>query len=262
MARPVTRILFVAIHYWPEITGNAPYTTMLAEHLAERGHDVNVLTGMPHYPEGRIRQAYRGRLSGSEEQRGVRIRRRAHYVPEPAVGIQAGRVRGEFPAHRLVLDGKAAPGRHRRRLAVHEQRRPGRGVRGPCPPAIRTHPPGPDGPGGRTIGNIRRRGVARATAAAEGWLARRAAAVAVVSPDFVPYLLERGVVPDRITHVPNWTHIAELTATGSRPADASAGPIDETVVLHAGNIGLKQGLDQVVAAARPRPRPGRRHVSC
>ena len=54
------RVLVVGINYSPEPTGIAPYTTGMAEYLAEQGANVTVLTGVPHYPEWRIPDSYRG----------------------------------------------------------------------------------------------------------------------------------------------------------------------------------------------------------
>ena len=48
------RVLIVGINYSPELTGIGPYTAGLAEHLAARGDEVTVITGLPHYPDWRI----------------------------------------------------------------------------------------------------------------------------------------------------------------------------------------------------------------
>ena len=45
-------VLVVGINYAPEPTGIAPYTTGLAEHLAQTAASVEVFTGLPHYPHG------------------------------------------------------------------------------------------------------------------------------------------------------------------------------------------------------------------
>ena len=246
----MTRILFVAIHYWPEISGNAPYTSMLAEHLAERGHDVAVLTGMPHYPEGRIQAAYRGRLAASETHGGVEIQRRAHYVP----GRQTAFRRAAYEAS-FLLTGSMSTVRPRPDIIV--------GVS----PSLSSAALAAEfairarrsfglilqdlmGRAAEQSGIVGGRGVARVTAAAEGWIARRASSLAVVAPDFVPYLLARGVREEKIVHLPNWTHIGEARGDRAATRRRLGWADDETVVLHAGNMGLKQGLEQVVAAAR------------
>jgi glycosyltransferase involved in cell wall biosynthesis len=94
------------------------------------------------------------------------------------------------------------------------------------------------------------RAVAGLTAAAECWIARRASSVAVVAPDFISYLVDRGVAPDRIVQLPNWTHIAEPMGDRAATRLRLGWADDEIVVLHAGNMGNKQGLEQVVEAAR------------
>ena len=52
------RVLIIGINYSPELTGIGPYTAGLAEHLASRGDDVTVITGLPHYPDWRIAAGY------------------------------------------------------------------------------------------------------------------------------------------------------------------------------------------------------------
>ena len=246
----MSRILLVTIHYWPEISGNAPYTTMIAEHLAAEGHDVAVLAGMPHYPAGRIQPPYRGRLTAFEEHRGVAIHRRAHYVPgrqsafrrvvyEGTFLLTGSLTMGRPPPDAIVgvspsLSGAALAAelayRFRRPFGLILQDLMGRAAE---QSGIA---------GGRTV--------ARATAAAECWLARRAAAVGIVAPEFRGYLAESGVAPSRIVDLANWAHI---TASVEPPATTRARlgwGDDETVVVHAGNMGLKQGLEQVIEAAR------------
>ena len=65
------RVLIVGMHYSPELTGNAPYTAGLAEHLAARGDLVTVLAGLPHYPGWRIAHGTRRALWARETRNGV-----------------------------------------------------------------------------------------------------------------------------------------------------------------------------------------------
>src|SRR5258708_5194828 len=80
MPRRGVKIAIVGINYAPEPTGIAPYTTALATGLTLRGHDVQVLTGYPHYPQWKRDDASSGFRSG-EETDGVLVRRFSHHVP-------------------------------------------------------------------------------------------------------------------------------------------------------------------------------------
>ena len=52
------RVTLVCLHYPPEHSGNAVYSGGLAEALAQRGVSVNVVTGLPHYPQWRVYDGY------------------------------------------------------------------------------------------------------------------------------------------------------------------------------------------------------------
>ncbi len=66
-------ILFVTHYYAPDSGAAANRLTRLAEQLAQRGHQVTVLTPVPHYPQGRVHEAYRGRWTVVEARGGVRV---------------------------------------------------------------------------------------------------------------------------------------------------------------------------------------------
>lgn len=74
-------MLIVTINYSPEQTGFAPHIAALAEFLASRGHAVTVLTGFPFAPHWRRWPEYRWQLTGRERRQGVEIIRVSHYVP-------------------------------------------------------------------------------------------------------------------------------------------------------------------------------------
>ena len=65
------KILVVCQHYWPE-----PFLiTDVCESLVRCGHHVQVLTGVPNYPRGRVYKGYEKRKRRTEERNGVRIAR-------------------------------------------------------------------------------------------------------------------------------------------------------------------------------------------
>lgn len=61
------RILFISNYFAPDGGAAAIRLTRLAERLAARGHEITVLTSLPHYPQGRIHEGYRGRWAVKEK---------------------------------------------------------------------------------------------------------------------------------------------------------------------------------------------------
>lgn len=257
------RITLVSQFYWPEHVGIAPYSTRLAEHLAEQGATVNVFTAMPHYPEWRIDPEYRGKLRSTEQRRGVTVHRMLHYIPSRQSAARRAAYEATLFVHAML---RAAPpsdavigvipslscGATAREFARRTGTRYGIIVQDLSSQAARQS--GISGGGA----------AARATAAVEGWALAKATKVAVVSPRFQPHVEAFGVPPERITVLRNWVEV-DGPAGESRPVEAVADVRrdvgwgdDELVVLHAGNMGLKQGLEFVVDAARTAGTNGRR----
>jgi glycosyltransferase involved in cell wall biosynthesis len=106
------------------------------------------------------------------------------------------------------------------------------------------------GPSARQSGIKGGARVARLTAALERWSVARARTVAVVSENFRPYLQGLGVSDARIVSLPNWAHVRAPSGDRIATRRRLGWPLESTVVLHAGNMGLKQGLEQVVEAGR------------
>ena len=85
----------------------------------------------------------------------------------------------------------------------------------------------------------------------EGWLLRRADRVVVIHERFAQRVVDDFAVrPEKVVVVRNWTHLPPAPDI-DRPATRSRfGWSDESVILHAGNMGIKQGLDNVLDAAQ------------
>lgn len=80
------RVLFLTQYFPPEMGASAIRLSYQAKSLAERGHQVTVLTTFPNYPEGRIFEGYRGRVAMEERIDGIRILRVWCYA-SPGKGI-------------------------------------------------------------------------------------------------------------------------------------------------------------------------------
>ncbi|GLZ51832.1 WcaI family glycosyltransferase [Actinomycetospora sp. NBRC 106378] len=247
------RVTVLGLNYAPEPTGIAPYTTGLARFLAEAGHDVHVVTGLPHYPHWRVDPAYQ-RRTVEERDGDVRVTRVAHPVPVNPIGPGRVAMEAAFAARatRVVTRSGSRPDvvvavspALLSVAAAATLRRPGRTAVGVIPQDLYGHALAETALGS---------GRAAATAAAlERRLLARADGVVAIHRRFRSSLAVMGVAEDRITTIRNWTHVPTATR---RPADVSAirrelgWRDDEIIALHAGNMGAKQGLENVVEAAR------------
>ena len=80
--------LIYGINYYPELTGIGKYTGEMGAWLSERGHDVQVVTAPPYYPEWRIGEGYSGRWFRSERLAGGRVLRCPLWVPPQPGGLK------------------------------------------------------------------------------------------------------------------------------------------------------------------------------
>lgn len=247
------RLLVVSTNYAPELTGIGPYATQLAEHWAASGARTDVLTGMPHYPAWRVDERYRGRWRAQESREGVTVHRRRHYVPPRQSALR----RAWFEAS-VLLHGTLAPPPGRPDAVISQMPSLAGGVMGAR--IARRHgvphiPVVQDLMGAAAAqSGIRGGGRAAAVAgAAERYALRDAAVVGVIHESFVPGVLALGVDPARIRVVPNWTHVERPSADRAATRARLGWREGTQVLLHSGNMGLKQGLDVLIDLARLAP---------
>jgi glycosyltransferase involved in cell wall biosynthesis len=236
--------------YAPEPTGIAPYTAGLAEMLVEHGARVEVLAGVPHYPSWRVADEYRWRLRADEELGGVRVRRARHFVPRRQNAVSRMLWEATFLANGARMPPfwrpdaviGVTPSLSGAVLGARTARRAG------APLAVLVQ----DlvGQAARQSGITGGSSVASAAAAVEGRALRAADRVVLVSDAFRRQVREYGVPDERVRLLANWTHIAPPAGDRARVRREMDWRDDVFVVLHTGNMGLKQGLGNVVEAAR------------
>jgi glycosyltransferase involved in cell wall biosynthesis len=89
--------------------------------------------------------------------------------------------------------------------------------------------------------------------AAEAYALKRATLVGVIHESFVGKVAAMGVDRGRIRLVPNWSHVAGPSRPRAETRLRLGWREGQTVVLHSGNMGLKQGLEVLVETARLDP---------
>jgi colanic acid biosynthesis glycosyl transferase WcaI len=245
------RVTIVGLNYAPERSGIAPYTTGLAEGLVAQGHSVRVVTSVPHYPEWKIPKGYTAKSERDTLWRGVAIRRVRPRVPiipssikrsifELSFGIRAALAPWGRPDVTILVSPAllACPVLLLRARACLGQR-PALGlwVQDLYSAGITE-----TGAGGQWV--------ARVFAGLERLCAEAVDGVAVIHNRFRLSLVRLGVAPSKVSVIRNWSHLGEPPALDFVSFRASMGwATDEVVVLHAGAMGAKQGLEAVVDAA-------------
>ena len=75
-------ILILSTYFKPDIASTGVLMTELAGELALLGHQITVVTSMPHYDGNRIWTNYRGKLYIREQFNDLDVRRVYIYVPQ------------------------------------------------------------------------------------------------------------------------------------------------------------------------------------
>jgi len=254
--RPAVSIL--SLNYPPEPTGIAPYTGTLSSGLSEIGYPVTAHVAHPHYPNWKIHDGY-GQWTQVGKIGNVGVIRHLHYVPRSPRGVR--RLASELSfGIRLVFARLGSPDVvitvspslfATALTAMRLRLTPRRTSLIVWVQDIYTLGMTETGEGSRF-----------ATAVArwvESRTLRSADRVVVVHERFADFVTQQlGVAPARVTVVRNWTHLPASTPIDAAAARKALGwPTDMTLAVHTGNMGAKQGLENIVEAAREADRSGK-----
>jgi glycosyltransferase involved in cell wall biosynthesis len=94
------------------------------------------------------------------------------------------------------------------------------------------------------------RRIERAVRAAEAWVIRGAEGIGIVAEGFRPYLEANGAEPHRIVRLRNWRQIPDAAEERRAIRERYGWQEDDFICLHGGNMGHKQGLENLIEAAR------------
>jgi glycosyltransferase involved in cell wall biosynthesis len=246
------RILLVTTNFWPEPTGTAPYATDLAKTLKAAGYSVQVLTGVPHYPWWKIPISYIANPDEWLNFEGIPITRKSHFVPRKLnlltrIFFETALIRalrrgsqnlnpGGFDLV-LAIGSSLAGGFVAKRISSAQD----------IPLGIIVHDLAGQGvkqsglPGGFLV--------ARAVKRIERSIFKSAKGVVAISQLMSEVIIKMGVPEDVVRTI----HI--YAANRVKPIDRNIARLkfgwaaDEFIVIHTGNMGSKQNLENVVWAA-------------
>ncbi|MDD9207501.1 glycosyltransferase family 4 protein [Georgenia sp. 10Sc9-8] len=249
----MTRIGLITQWYDPE-SGSAQTPGVIARHMRKRGHSVSVLTGFPNYPAGKLYPGYRLRWYSREDRDGVAVHR-APLWPDhaPSAGRRALNylsfaVGATIVGMRVLRDVQvnlvysspitaAVPALVLRAIA-----------RIPFVLQVQDMWPQTVMESGFLAGRgaVVERGLQRFC----DYVYRRARSIAVTSPGMKDLITSRGIPPEKVLVVPNWSDERSFY-----PVEPDAALKDHLglerpfTVMYAGNVGDLQALDALIDAA-------------
>jgi colanic acid biosynthesis glycosyl transferase WcaI len=245
------RVLVIALLYAPDLGAGAALYTMLCEDLVRLGHQVSVIAAVPHYPSGRVVAEFRGSLISREQCNGVDVTR----VWVPSVNrANLGQRLLTFLAYQVLATITGL----RRRYDVMIVANPALEVFLPFtvlatlrrrPAIFSVHDLYPDV--GIKLGIFRHRAVTKTIGAVEDVCLRSATYVRVLSNGFRQSIKARGIPESKIALIWDWLDTDFIQPRPRLNSFSRKFGIDSCfAVQYAGNIGLSQGFEQVVEAAK------------
>ena len=239
------RILLLTQWFEPEPTFKG---LVFARELVQRGYDVEVVTGFPNYPGGKVYPGYKISWLRRELHEGVEVTRLPLYPSHDSSAVRriGNYVSFAVSAFIYLLFAKKPDLIYVYQLptlgVVASYLRILRGV----PYVFDVQDIWPETL--RATGMVGSEKVLRIVGRVARQVYARAAAVVVLSPGFRRMLIERGVDPAKIELIYNWCDEAALRQPQEGSLDGFPGP-DRFRIMFAGNIGRAQSLGAVLDAA-------------
>jgi colanic acid biosynthesis glycosyl transferase WcaI len=250
------RILIFGINYAPELTGIGKYTGEMAVWLAEQGHTVEVITGMPYYPQWKLNSKYEGRLWHKEVIDGVKIYRCPLYIPKELTSKK--RIIHEFSfiassglvwlrklfTRKYDVVVSVTPPFHLGFFAIlySKLRRS----------QLITHIQDLQVDIAKEMGMIKNERFLKMMFSAEYFILRASDKVSTISYGMQRKVLHKGIDLAKCILFPNWVDINSIVPLSREQSLRNEFGLKQTdkVVLYSGNLGGKQGLEYIIDAAR------------
>ena len=245
------RILFITHYFQPE--PNFFMGLPFAQKLVEMGHEIEVLTGFPNYPGGKIYEGYRVRPIQREVIGGIPVVRVPLYPSHDQSSFKrilcystfalSASVIGTLAVKKAdvvyVCQGPATVGlpaniiRFLRRMPFVFN------IQDIWPESL------------LSSGMFKNQKALKIVHWWCNYIYKRAAKIVVISPGFKRLLCERGVPDNKIEVINNWCDETNIKSVNKDPKlAASLGMEDKFNIVFAGNIGKGQAMGSVIDAAK------------
>ncbi len=242
------RVLILTQWFDPEPTFKG---LVFAEALVKQGFNVEVVTGFPNYPGGRVYPGYKVKFIQRELINGIKVTRLPLYPSHGQSGIGRALNFISFAVSSLVYGGFFAKRPHviyayhppltvgiaaslirffRRIPVVYD-------IQDMWPDTL------------RATGMVSNPKILSGVARVCDWVYRHVDQLVVLSPGFKRLLIERGVPASKIEVIYNWCAEDQISSNSSK-LPANFPDSSKFRILFAGNMGKAQALDSVLEAAK------------
>ncbi len=243
------RILLLSQYYYPEALFKG---LIYARELVRQGHEVEVLTGFPNYPGGKLYSGFKVRFLQRDEYDGIPVVRVPLYPSHDATA--RGRILNYMSfAISAALIGPWVVKRPDVIYAYHGHATIGLpawaiGLTRRAPYVLDIQDLWPDTIEASGMLPPRYKGLLKVLNSWCNFIYRHATRIAVLSKGFKTTLAARGVPAEKIEVIPNWCDPVMLEPSELPAAEEEllAGRFN---IVMAGNMGVMQGLDVVLDAA-------------
>jgi colanic acid biosynthesis glycosyl transferase WcaI len=246
------KIVVLSRHYYPELTGIGPYTAELCEYLVQKGVDVTVITTFPYYPHWYIPKEYKGKWFVKEKRKGVNILRTYMLISQrkglrqifhefffPVVSLFVGL---RFSKHCDIILSVSPPlttGLTAYLLSLTKK----------TPFIFHIQDLLPDT--AVNLGMLKQGKIVQALYRLEKFIYNKAKAITVISMGFAENLYNKKVPRHKVHYLPNWVDLDFIKPVERDNVFRAKNDLsNETfLVMYAGNISYKQGLETLLDAA-------------
>jgi colanic acid biosynthesis glycosyl transferase WcaI len=247
------RVVVWGINYAPEITGIAPHNVALCEFLRGRGDDIEMVTTFAYYPAWRKRDEDRHLLFRTDVINGVPVHRCWHFVPRIVSAWKRIIHEGTFvltstlrvlsldrPDIYIIVSPPLLLGAAAWLVARFKR----------APFVFHVQDLQPDAAVG--LGMLKAGWFTRALYWLESFAYKKAARVSGISEEILDAFRRKGVPARKLILFPNGValpSLAEIPERGNFRAKHGF-TANEFLAIYAGNLGVKQGLDILLDAAK------------
>lgn len=250
------RFLCLSLNYSPELTGIGKYNGEMAEKLYSIGGEVSVIVAPPYYPEWKVNSQYKSYFYKNESVNGVSVTRCPLYVPSKVTTLKRLLHLSTFAvSSSIALLIKLIKNKPDVIFLVQPTLF--------CAPStllfsklfgVKTvmHIQDFEVDAMFGLGMVSEGKIARIVKRTESWLIKKFDVVSSISYSMLENAERKGVDKSKLLFFPNWADTSFVTPDTDGSGLRKEWGFAETdkVVLYAGNIGQKQGLEIVIEAAK------------